>query len=324
MRVLMITSEWPSVETPNAVPFVVRQVEFLRRAGIDVDVFHFRGARNPLNYFFNWIKFRRQMFSKKYDIIHAQWGQSGIMALPKRLPLVVTFRGDDLEGIVGKNGKYTIAGNILRLVSQTVAFFADEVIVVSLNLAKKLRGRSYNLIPSGLDLTLFCQQDKLAARRILNLPEDEKIILFGGNPLEPKKRFSLAQEAVVMIEEHFPGIRLIPAQGINHIKMPIYMNASDVLLLVSYHEGSPNVVKEALACNLPVVSTDVGDVRERIGDVNGCILCENDRPETIAMALSNVLNKGERIDGRQKVLDLDENILIQKLISVYEKAISEH
>ena len=105
--------------------------------------------------------------------------------------------------------------------------------------------------------------------------------------------------------------------------MPYYMNACDVLLLTSLHEGSPNVVKEALACNLPVVSTDVGDVRERIGDVEGCGICKDDQPETIATALRQVLSRDKPIDGRTTVLDLDERLLTQKVIKIYQGAIEK-
>jgi glycosyltransferase involved in cell wall biosynthesis len=81
------------------------------------------------------------------------------------------------------------------------------------------------------------------------------------------------------------------------------------------------VVKEALACNLPVVSTDVGDVRERIENIEGCIVCEDGHPSTIAEALKQVLNRNSRIEGRNTVLNLDENLLTKKVIAVYNKAL---
>ena len=96
----MITSEWPTAELPNTAPFIVQQVKFLRRAGVDVDVFHFRGAKKPLNYIRAWSKLHHKISKNCYSLAHAQFGQSGLLALPKKIPLVVSFRGDDLLGVV--------------------------------------------------------------------------------------------------------------------------------------------------------------------------------------------------------------------------------
>src|SRR5688572_8184533 len=114
MRVLMITSEWPTCDNPQAAPFIVRQVKFLRRAGIVVDVFHFRGAKSPSRYLQAKKQVRRKLDETTYDLVHAQFGQSAILAVPKKIPLVITYRGDDVLGIVDKSGKYSAYGHILR------------------------------------------------------------------------------------------------------------------------------------------------------------------------------------------------------------------
>jgi glycosyltransferase involved in cell wall biosynthesis len=105
-------------------------------------------------------------------------------------------------------------------------------------------------------------------------------------------------------------------------KMPLYMNAADVLLLTSSREGSPNVVKEALACNLPVVAVDVGDVRERLGQVDGCIVTADDHPQTIAAALQKVIQLGERVAGRDAVRHLDIRTTTRQIINVYHQALN--
>lgn len=322
MRVLMITSEWPSPQAPYAVPFVVRQVEFLRKAGLDVDVFHFRGAANPLNYLRAWFKIQKRLTKDKYDVVHAQWGQSALLALPKRLPLVVTFRGSDVQGIVRANGCYSFSGKILEILSRAISLIADEVIVVSEHLARKLSKKTFHLIPSGLDLSLFRPVPQVDARRLLGLSLTSKIVLFGGDTIRGEKRFSLAQSAIEQLKLNWPDLEFIIPQGVKNSSMPLYMNAADVLLLTSLHEGSPNIVKEALACDLPVVSTDVGDVRQRIGSITGCVVCDGDRAETIAAALSYVLRQHQRINGREAVRDLDERIITQKVISVYHQALA--
>lgn len=322
IRVLTVTSEWPTSEHPSWVPFIVQQVDYLRKAGVSMDVFSFRGAKNPINYLKAWLEVRKALKSNHYDLIHAQFGQSGIIALPKVVPLIVTFHGSDLQGDVTPGGGYSIQGKILQAVSRFVAALADEVIVVSPMLGKMISTNKIpHVIPCGLDLNLFVPMDKSIARQQVNLHLDKKLILFGGRPEMPVKRYDLALRAVSLILDG--NVEMIVVNNIPHDQMPFYLNACDVLLLTSLHEGSPTIIKEALACNLPIVSTDAGDVRNRIENINGCVICENDDPETIAEDLKRTLNAGIRIDGRNHILDLDENILTQKILNVYDRAMKK-
>src|SRR5213083_797838 len=115
IRVLMITADWPDhASWGGTATFIPRQVDFLRAAGVSVDVFRFRGGGEPIRYASAWLDVQRRLRRERYDLIHAQFGQSGLLALPKRLPLVVTFRGDDLEGVLGKDGRPTPAGRLLQ------------------------------------------------------------------------------------------------------------------------------------------------------------------------------------------------------------------
>jgi len=317
----MITSEWPTPEHPEAVPFIVRNAEFLRRAGVEVDVFAFQGGKKPTNY----LRARKQLQDKlngeRYDLVHAQFGQSALLALPKSLPLVVTFRGDDLEGIIGPAGHYTMAGWFLRLASWMVAYIADEVIAVSETLARRLPRRPFHVIPSGIDLDLFRPLPLQEARRLLGLPAQRRLVLFAADPNDSRKRYQLAKAAVNRLDKEYRA-NLVVARGVPHEQMPLYMNACDVLLLASVHEGSPNVVKEALACNLPIVSTDVGDVRARIGQVSGCAVV-NGTIGDISAALQMVLARNSRIAGRGMVLSLDESKLTEQVIEVYRRALAK-
>ena len=131
IRVLMITSEWPVADgRPRTTYFIKRQAEFLQAAGVEVDVFYFKGQKKVWNYLKAWVRARRRMAQNRYDLVHAQFGMSGLLAVPRRLPLVVTFRGDDVQGIVSRGGQVTVVGKILRLVCRAVALFADASIVV--------------------------------------------------------------------------------------------------------------------------------------------------------------------------------------------------
>jgi glycosyltransferase involved in cell wall biosynthesis len=320
MRVLMITCEWPSHEKPHLVPFIVRQVEFLRRAGVAIDVFAFRGARNPFNYLRAWYRIHKKLRRERYDLVHAQWGQSAAVALPTRLPLVVTFRGGEGEGIVGDRGQYTMSGRALRFVSRFVAERADELVLVSAHMREYVPARPVHIVPSGLDFAELVLLSREEARQRLGLPADRRFVLFVGDPAEARKRFPLARDVVARLN---PDLRaeILVAWGVMHDQIPLYMNAADALLFVSMYEGSPNVIKEALGCNLPVVSVDVGDVALRLAAVPGCVVVPDADPDRLVSALEGVLRHGGRVNGRSAVLDLDERLLARRMVDIYRGAL---
>lgn len=316
----MITGVWPTPAHPERAPFVVRQVEFLRRVGISVDVVHLDGRGQPSRYVQRWREVRTLIARNHYDVVHAQWGQSALAALPRVAPLVVTFRGSDLEGVVSKSGKYGVSSFLLTCVSQIAARCADEVIVVSDRLARRLPSRRCHVIPSGVDLELFVPRDKADARQRLGLKPVRRYVLFAASPANPVKRHALALQAMEALED--TGAELLVVERVSPATMPCYMSACDVLLLTSAHEGSPNVVKEALACNLPVVGVDVGDVRQRLNLVAGCVVCADDAPHTIASGLRQALAHDQPIDGRSAVAALDERVLTERVVDVYRQAMA--
>ena len=179
-----------------------------------------------------------------------------------------------------------------------------------------------HVIPSGLDLDSFRRLPQTEARRRLGAPEGERLILFACNPADERKRFDLARGAVEILNERLPA-KLIVAWGVPHAEIPVYMSACDVFVFTSSQEGSPNVVKEALACDLPVVSVSVGDVRQRLQGVEGCEVCVDERPETIAAALERALRRGGRIRGNEAVQCLDERLLTKKVIDIYWSVMGE-
>jgi glycosyltransferase involved in cell wall biosynthesis len=319
-RVLLITSEWPQIEGITHVPFLVQQVEYLRRAGLHVTVFHFRAKKNPFNYLKAWIRLRHHYDLESYDLIHAHFGQSGLIAIPTKLPLVVTFHGSDLQGIWGRNNRYTFAGKILKLLSRMVAKYADEVIIVSEHMSRFLpREVNYNVVPGGVNMDLFVPLSQSFCRERLGLPRNKPLILFSGD--HARKRYYLADEAVKILKTQL-DVELLCLMKAAHEEMPLYLNAADVLLLTSKHEGSPTIVKEALACNCPVVSVDVGDLRERISGVQGCFLCEDDSPATIASALAKAIASKEHFESRHQVDTLDEACVSEKIIRIYSQLLN--
>jgi glycosyltransferase involved in cell wall biosynthesis len=186
IRVLMVTSDWLWNSWGGPAVFIARQAEFLRREGVDVDLFPFRGARDPRNYLAAWKEVHRRLERGGYDLVHAQFGQSGVTALPKTVPLVVTFRGDDLEGIIGENGRYIPSGWLLRFISRTVARRADAAIVVSEHMKQYLpRSVAAHVMPSGIDLELFRPEPRDAVRRRLGLPSPRQQWTSSAAPSRP-------------------------------------------------------------------------------------------------------------------------------------------
>lgn len=321
LRVLMITSEWPTGEAVHGAPFIVRQVRYLRRSGVEVEVLPFRGAGKVRNYWRGRRQVRALLESGRFDLVHAQWGQSALLALPRAVPLVVTFRGSDLEGLPDAAGRLTPGGRVLRGVSRFAARRADQVVVVSERLARHLPPRRYHVIPSGIDLTLFKPSPQPQARARLELSQQGPLVLFAASPENAIKRYPLARAAVDLLPADL-GAELIVTEGVPHEHMPLYMSAADALLLTSFHEGSPNVVKEALACGLPVVSVDVGDVRQQVGGLEGCAVIDGESPQDLAAALERVLRRRRRVVAAGVVAPLDEALLVERLIEVYRQAVA--
>jgi glycosyltransferase involved in cell wall biosynthesis len=320
----MVTSEWPKPGVNVTSHFIKRQAEFLKAAGIEVSVFPFKGAKNPFKYLMNWVLLQIKLRRERYDLVHAQFGQSGLLALPKRLPLVVTFRGSDLLGTVSDNSRRHIrVSSLHRFLSRLVAAHADAVIVVAEHMKAQLQASiEAHVIPSGIDMQLFRQTEKRIALRRLGLPHDERLILYVGRPTSARKRGYLAERALEILNQSMPA-KLVVAWLVPHADIPLYMSACDALVFTSMQEGSPNVVKEALACNLPVVSVRVGDVASRLEGIEGCELCEDDNPETIAAALKRVLKRGGRIQGREAVKALDENVTTERVVNIYKSVLAE-
>ena len=322
IRVLMITSGWPQPGQPQTTHFVKRQAEFLRKAGVEVDVFFFRGARRLWNYVRAWLQVRPKIRSGGHDLVHAQFGQSGLLALPKDLPLIVTLRGSDILGIVGPGGRHTLQGRISTALARLVVRRADGVVVVSEHMKDHFTTKAPVLVlPSGLDFELFRTMPRDEARRRLGWSLDKRLVLFAGNPDLPRKRYPLAKAAVDILNRTLPA-ELVVAWGVPHSDIPLYMNACDAFVFTSMQEGSPNVVKEALACDLPVVSVKIGDVAERLQGIEGCELCADERPETIAAGLERVLRRGGRVAGRAAVAHLAEEAITARLLGLYRSVLS--
>lgn len=306
MRVLLVTNMYPTDEEPSFGTFVKNQVDDIKAAGIEIDVLFIYGRKSKWNYVWNVFRFWKRLLMNQYDLIHCHYIFSGLIArLQWKYPVVVTHHGTEL----------VMGGWVAKLIRLTHSWF-DRVIVVSQAQIDILNDPAIALIPCGIDFNLMSLIPQIEARRYLNLSLDKRVVLWAGEYWRPEKRYYLVEQAMALVREELSDVEFVLVSGQPHSVIPYYMNACDVLVLTSSYEGSPTVVKEAMACNLPVVSTDVGDVAQVIQGVEGCYLCKPN-PQDIARKLVKVLLWGQRTSGRQKIDYLDANKIAQKIVKIY-------
>lgn len=317
MKVLLITAMWPTRDNPAFGSFVSSQARCLEEAGVEVEPLVLQGRWRKLIYPLGVIGMHRRL-SGPVDLIHAHYGYVGwVGRLQWSVPLVVTYHGDDVLGTIDGRGQTTKASRIAAAACRSLGRFADAVVVQSKQMASRFRHANVHIIPHEVELNIFRPTDRAQARQLLGLNKDGKYMLFAANPDIPVKRFELAKRAYEHVRSEHPGAELVVRYKEPQDRLALYMSACDVLVFPSYQEGSPNVVKQAMACNLPIVATDVGDVREITGGVEGCAICPPD-PESFAAAVNVVLRSAYRTDGRRKVESLSGPRVAGRLISVYE------
>jgi glycosyltransferase involved in cell wall biosynthesis len=237
-------------------------------------------------------------------------------------PIVVTFHGSDLLGenlsgwarkIISRYGVYC---------SRRAAKAADGAIVVARHLAEALysaaTGDKVRVIPCGIDLERFKPMDRLDCKRRLGWSHQAFHVLFASSNGDPVKRPWLARDAVAQMNNRDRLSELHYLTAVPNAEVPVWLNASDVLLVTSMHEGSPTVVKEALACGLPVVSVDVGDVAERLEGIEGCYVARP-QPAELAAKLCLVQQRGRRLDCRSRLEELSTLRVAQRLKRCYEE-----
>ncbi|HMD85909.1 MAG TPA: glycosyltransferase [Terriglobia bacterium] len=319
--VLVVTNLWPTEADPSYGSFVKAQMESLRPRGVEFDVLYINGRESKWNYLRGVRQVRGQLRTKRYDLIHAHFGLSGWVARwQSRVPVVVSFMGDDVLGRPTRSGRITLAGHFLRISGFILARLATSVIVKSRQMASTLHLPSAHIIPNGVNLNLFRPMEQRQARQALGLDSGKKFVLFPYNPKEARKRFDLIQAAVSLAREQVPSLELLMARNLPQEQIPLYMNAADALVIASMLEGSPNAVKEAMATNLPVITVDVGDAGELIGPTPGCYLVRREAG-AIAEKIVEVCRRGGRTNGRDWIRKLSMEAVAEQIVEVYAEAL---
>lgn len=287
--------------------FVQQQIQGLRDRGIEVDDFAIQG-RGVIGYLRCLPKLRAWLKQSDYDLVHAHFGLSGMLAvLQRRCPTVITFHGSDV------NTRRNCA------ISSIASRLSSYNIFVERSMADRLGARARQaVIPCGVDLREMIPMDQQQCREELGIQPEAVVILFASAFSRPEKNYPLARTAVAGIE----GAVLLELDGYSRREVVQLLNAADVLLMTSVREGSPVIIKEALACNCPIVSTDVGDVRDMIGDTRGCYVTSSDARE-ISTKLRSCLANRERTNGREAARLYSQDETLRRICEVYAEVLDE-
>ncbi|QHL88822.1 glycosyltransferase [Nibribacter ruber] len=321
MKVLFVCSG--NSKNFEVVPFIKEQGDSLVRRGIQVDYYPIVGKGLP-GYVKAGLQLRKHLKTHQYDLIHAHFTLSGWSAVlgANKTPVVLSLMGSDAYGeYIGVN-KVKFSSRYFTLLTYLIQPFTKYIISKSANIEQYvfLKNKSY-IVPNGINKEKF-KPSTQDYRTELGLPQDKKLVLFLGNKTNVRKNYVLAKQAVDSL--HRNDVELINPFPVTHDQIPKYLNAVDVLVVPSLMEGSPNVIKEAMACNCPIVSTDMGDAKWVLGNTPGCYTASF-QPQNFAEKLKLSLAFAEehgRTNGAQRIKDLglDADTVANRIVDIYKQA----
>ena len=301
MKILVVCSK----NSGKIAPFILEQGESLLRLGVEVDYYPIVG-KGLVGYWKNRKLFLQKIKSFQPDIIHAHYGLSGLLANTQRnIPVVTTYHGSDIN-----------TSSVYILSRLNMVLSAHSIFVSNENRLKSGLSKIFTLLPCGVDTKTFVPDLKEESRKLLGLDKDQKLVLFSSAFDIAVKNSALALSAIALL----PDVRLIELKNYSRSQVALLMNAADVALMTSFTEGSPQFIKEAMACNCPVVSVPVGDVPMVMEGVEGCFIADYDAV-AIAEKLNMAFRFGKRTEGRKRILELgwSNEKVAEKLLNLYSE-----
>ncbi len=300
MKVLIVCSA-----TQNRIaPFILEQVDSVKALGVDVEYFTV-SSKGIKGYLKHLPLLRSKISQFKPDLVHAHYGLSGLLAnLQRKCPVVTTYHGSDINNFRS------------RIFSSISIFLSKRNIFVSNRLAKKtpLKG-AYEVLSCGVDVELFKPLSRVEAREILGLDLKRKYILFSSGFDNRVKNYPLAAETIALLKDKY-DVNLLEYKGYTRQKASLLFNAVDCVLVTSFKESGPLVIKEAMAVNTPAVSVDVGDVYEITKGVDGYHIGKAN-PMELSRLIEKSFEELNKINGREFILHLDINRVAQSLLEIY-------
>jgi len=311
VKVLIVCSgNTPYFSFEKHQAFIYDQIKAISKyySNVQFDTFFIIG-KGIRGYLRNRYLLNRKIENGEFDLIHAHYGLSGVLSvLQNKLPVVTTFHNGEILNLK------------INIISSIAAFRSSYSIFVAKHIGYKLlfKPKRKDVIPCGIDLDNMRLIDINTARKKMNL-KNGKNILFGGAFNNRRKNYPLIKKAIEITPE-LKDCNLIELKGYSRKEVNYLINACDVMVLPTLAEGSPQIIKEAMACNCPIVSTDVGDVFEIIGDTEGCYICSYE-PADLAEKIKMALGFGKRTNGRAKIKHLDNKLISEKIVNVYKYVI---
>jgi len=305
MKVLIVCSgNAENFDFKHHQAFVFEQIESIKKAfNIEYDTFFIKG-KGITGYLNNIHVLRKKIKKFAPDIVHAHFGLSGLLAcLQRKAPVIITFHGSD--AYISK----------VKLLSKVAAGFSRFNIFVSDKIQNRIKGKSnFSIIPCGVNLDKFYPIDMKIAREKLDLENGRKYILFASSFSNSVKNSPLAFSAIGKLKMN---AELIELKNRSRDEVNLLLNACNLLLLTSKTEGSPQIIKEAMACNCPIVATDVGDISDVIGKTEGCYLTSFE-PDDVTDKVMLAIKFDKRTNGREQIEHLDNNIIVKKIFDIYQ------
>ncbi len=311
MKVLVVTNMYPNPSHLYSGIFVKDFVESLQGLGVKLDVFFTNSKRGRAEYFKQIPHLYDVLRRQRYDLLHAQHTycvyQVKMAQILARNDTPIMFTIHEGEALMPAGASDDQADWIKRLVylkrpKRWALYLADYVISVEQHIPKVLGYRKpYSVVPPGVNLQRFAPLDKNECQKRLGIAANGgPVLFFPADPRRPLKGFDLLQQSLGYLPLK---PQVLTGGGIPPELMPYYMNAADVVVHTSHFEASPMVIKEAMACNVPAVSTDVGDVKSTMGDSPGYFICKRD-PVDVAERIRQALEFRDRAKGRQQIVKL--------------------
>lgn len=307
MKILIVCS----ANSGKIMPFITEQGNKLKDFGCEVDYFTIT-SKGIKGYLGHLGKLNSKLNKKKYDIVHAHFGLSGALAvLQRKVPVVMTFHNGET---------LTTKGN---LISSIASLFSAYNIYVAEHIYKLtyLKKKHKSLIlPCGINLDEMKVMPQDEAKMQMNLPENKINVVFGGVFANLRKNVKLANEAIALTGR--TDINLIELKGYTRKEVNALLCGADLLLLPTLSEGSPQIVKEAMACNSPIVATDVADIKVLLNNTDGCYLTSFE-PTDVAAKINMAIAYGKRTNGRESVLKYDNGIIVKQIVEIYKKVVND-
>lgn len=306
MRVKIVCSgNNPDFDFQKHQAFVYDQTEAIKDLGLDIafDFFFIKG-KGWKGYLKELKRLKKELRTHPCDLIHAHFGLACFIAsMQNKVPVVSTFHGSDINH------------KIIRWFSAIASMRSKASIFVSQKLREKaIVSKNAVVIPCGVDLDVFRPLNKKECRIKLGLDLEKKYVLFSSAFANPVKNFGLLKRAIEQWGENPPEV--LELWNRKREEVPIWMNASDVCVLTSFSEGSPQFVKEALSCNRPLVATDVGDISEVCNTVSNAIIVNFDVND-VQTAIRKLLTE-QQSDGRSRMENFDHIKTAQQIVAVYK------